>query len=800
MRKIAVVTACLLLTTIVLGSAPDVAQTAGTQPHGVLSFEIRDPSGKLIPGRLTFVRGEELKPSLFPNVTADEDELAVRRNVIYTLSGEASVTVPVGSYTVYASRGLEWSLDKAELTIEEGKSLSWTATLEHEVDTSGWVSGDFHLHTLTYSGHGDSQMKERIISIVGEGLEFAVATDHNHNTDYDPTITELGAGNQLRAVVGNEVSTGIGHFNAFPLDPARPIPEPRIGNANELFKIIRQEPNAFGITPVIQLNHPRWSDINYFGQTGLDPVTGVSQLETYSADFDTLEIFNENEGWGYFAAGAAPYATGSNNHSVLRDWFNLLNRGFLYAAVGNSDSHTVHEDFAAYPRNFMPSSTDDPAKIDPVEIAGRLRARQVFTTCGPFVEFSVGGTAMGGQVTATGGVVDIGIRVQAASWIDVDVVKIVVNGDVVDTIDVPQTSDTVRLDVTHSVRMTEDGWISLLVEGDKSLSPILPDQGRPILPFAVINPVWVDADGDGQIVSLWERARTFVARAGSLLQVRERLAVTGLSEHGMMLIEAAEQGRPFAEQFTRIELRHPDRTIRLSALRAAETLGSKSLIPDIERVLTSEASDPYQRILAVRALSACDEARAQAAFADLLIAMEAGDLGPYADEIATAMPGEFVKAWSVVGYFPADEQGTVLARDYGPENQIDGSFEGKGGAATSWKLKYTNDSGYLDLQAVPSAAGDSSNAIAYAQAWLHSDTVQDVKFAFGCDDGGVLSVNGVTLYQSKERKGASPTEFISTMTLRPGWNRVLAKVENGSGGFGLYFRPFADIRASARPE
>jgi hypothetical protein len=780
--------------------AQDVAPTAGEQMSGVLAFEIRDVSGALIPGRLTFVKGDDLKPRLFPNVTAAEDDLGVRHNVIYTLHGKASVTVPVGTYTVYASRGLEWSLDKTEITIEEGRTAAWTAKLEHEVDTTGWVSGDFHLHTLTYSGHGDSQMKERIVSIVGEGLEFAVATDHNHNTDYQPTIDEIGAGDKLAAVVGNEVSTGIGHFNAFPLDPTRPVPEPRIGDANELFKIIRSEPNEFGITPVIQLNHPRWSEINYFGQTGLDPITGAPTMDTYSADFDTLEVLNENEGWGYFAAGTTPYFTGSNNHSVLQDWFNLLNRGHVYAAVGNSDSHTVHEDFAAYPRNYMPSTTDDPARIDPVEMARRLRDRQVFTTFGPFVEFSVEGTSMGGQVTSADGAVQASIRVQAASWIDVDVVKIVVNGDIVDTIRVPESTDPVRLDVTHPVRMTRDGWIALLVEGDKSLSPILPDQGRPILPFAVINPVWVDADGDGRVISPWEQANAFIMNAPSLLEVRERLPLTGVSDRAMMVVASAEQGKPFAEQLIRIELHQKDRGVKLAALRAAEILAKPSLATDVERVLARDEADPFVRISAMRALKACDPNKAEAVFAELLGAMRAGELGPYAEEITDAMPGAFVQTWTVVGYFPAPEQGTVLTRDFGPENQVDGSFTGKEGGQVSWALKYADANGYLNLQSVPGSAGASSNAIAYAQTWLHSESVREVTFAFGCDDGGRISVNGVTLYESDERKGANPMEHIGTMTLRPGWNRVLVKVENGDGGFGLYFRPFADVRASARPE
>ena len=170
-------------------------------------------------------------PNLFPNAEAAPDDLAVRKNVIYSLSGAGAVTVPVGAYTVHASRGLEWSIASEELSFAPGELVTWRPVLRHEVDTTGWVSGDFHLHTLTYSGHGDSNLPERIISIVGEGVEFAVTTDHNHHTDYGPTVDQLDAGAHLTHVTGNEVSVPVGHFNAFPLEPDRaPPPSSALGS------------------------------------------------------------------------------------------------------------------------------------------------------------------------------------------------------------------------------------------------------------------------------------------------------------------------------------------------------------------------------------------------------------------------------------------------------------------------------------------------------------------------------------------------------------------------------------------
>ncbi|RMF80863.1 MAG: hypothetical protein D6744_07795, partial [Planctomycetota bacterium] len=332
-------TATLLLAGVLMLSPASLANddtdvanlVADDVAAGVLSFRVTDDAGATIPCRLTFIGEGGPGANLFTRTDARPTEFAVRNNVIYSVSGFGQVTVPVGTYTVYASRGMEWSIQSADIVIGKDQTAAFEAALRHEVDTTGWISGDFHLHTLTHSGHGDANMEERVISFVGEGLEFAVATDHNHNTDYGPTVHKIGIDHRVTTVTGNEVSTPIGHFNAFPLDPQRKIPPPDLRNARALFKLIRDETNQYGVTPVIQLNHPRWYGIDYFRRTGLDPVIGTSESPSYSSDFDSLEVFNDNPGWGYYnddIPGDPP--RGSNRHWVLGDWFNLLNRGYRY--------------------------------------------------------------------------------------------------------------------------------------------------------------------------------------------------------------------------------------------------------------------------------------------------------------------------------------------------------------------------------------------------------------------------------------------------------------------------------------
>src|SRR5436853_172433 len=72
-----------------------------------------------------------------------------------------------------------------------------------EVDTRGYVACDTHIHTLTYSGHGDSTALERVVTLAGEGIELPITTEHNVHTDYRPSMREAGVEGWFTPVIGN---------------------------------------------------------------------------------------------------------------------------------------------------------------------------------------------------------------------------------------------------------------------------------------------------------------------------------------------------------------------------------------------------------------------------------------------------------------------------------------------------------------------------------------------------------------------------------------------------------------------
>lgn len=779
-------------------STPAVEEPApladAEQPHGVLRYAITDHLGHPIPGRLTFVAEAGVIPDLFPNTRVRPHDLAVRRNVVYTLSGHGAITVPVGTYSVYATRGIEYELHAEQVEIHDGEEAIFTAALTSPVSTPGWISGDFHLHTLTYSGHGDSNLEERIISLIGEGVEFAVATDHNHNTDYGPTVEALAAGNEIKTITGNEVSVPIGHLNAFPLEPDRPVPDPDARDARELFRFIRGEPNRYGITPVIQLNHPRWGDIDILTKTGLDPITGGSVSPIYSPDFDTIEVFNANEGWGYYDADVAQdFSIGSGVHSALQDWFNLLNRGHRYVAVGNSDSHTVHHGFAGYPRNFVEVPIDQPSRVQPAMVAEALREGRCYTTFGPVLDFRVNGQPLGSLVSSDSGRVLVEVRLQTPTWILVNRVKIVVNGDVVATVEL---EPSVRADgrfywprIKQVVPLLHDSWIVVLVEGDESLDPIVCGGPRPVLPLAVTNPIRVDVDGDGKWTSTLDWARR---------ECDDRINLDRLmpGDAAFLLLAAAGTNGRTAPQLVLAGLASKERRVQLAAMRAAEILAFPAFAPSLE-ALWRRATDPFTALTALRALAVCDTDGAPQRLALLLDRFDRKQVQRYSSELARLLPVEMVREWQVIGYFPNPSSTTLFEGDGGPPvGDDDGAEpEGKDGPVR-WIDATVSESGFVDLSAIDPERRDAS--ISYARTYLLVDEAKEVLYTLGSDDGCRLWVGSEEVYRDQTRHGARPLQQVGKLRLAAGWNRVVIGVENGGGPTGLYFGVLdASVRASA---
>jgi hypothetical protein len=444
-----------------------------------LTYRVNDETGRALPARFV-VRG--VPPTVNPNL-GPWHLASGAANVACSENGAGSLQLPPGRYSVVVTHGPEYTISEQEVEVGVAQGATLRATLSHVVDTTGWVAADFHLHAEP-SGDSQVSLHDRVVSLLSEGIDLAVATDHNHITDYGPTVAEMAAGEQISTAPGIEITTrDWGHFNAYPYSPKNPVPPYAVAAPDKLFEFVRA--TAPGV--VVQVNHPRMGDIGYFndGKFELDPPHGKPG---FSLDFDTLEVWN-----GFDLAKLAVL------DSNMEEWMALLARGRRYTAVGNSDSHRIVYEWAGYPRTYVKVDDDRPGQVKIEAVAEALRAGRAIVTSGPFIDFHVNGQGPGALVRAADGTVSLDVEVRAPPWIGVERAEILLDGKLALLVNsnVPAGADaSTKLRFIGGLPVNRDCFVLVRVHGTTTLARVLP--GTSVVPVAFTNPVFVDVDGDGK--------------------------------------------------------------------------------------------------------------------------------------------------------------------------------------------------------------------------------------------------------------------------------------------------------------
>lgn len=374
--------------------------------------EVRE-KGLPIPCRLTIA---DERGALFPVHPLPDQPLAVRPGVIYTGDGHARFGLSEGTYTIYASRGFEYSVDRRTVEIVAGVDQIVQLDLRREVDTQGWIAADTHIHTRTFSGHGDARIDESMLSIAGEGIELAVATDHNHHTDFTEPARKMGVSRRFTSVIGNEVTTKTGHFNIFPVQSGSPLPDHSRTNWVALVDSMRQTSGV----KVIILNHPRniHNEFCPMDEELFNVQTGVHQFAK-AFSFDGIELVTSA-------------ALQNDLMRVFRDWFALLNRGHRLVGVGSSDTHDISRYILGQGRSYIRCGDTNPSAISVEEACHSFLDGRVLVSMGLWVNMRVDGRFEVGDVaTDLPDMFEVEIEVQGPSWVAADEVSLYLNGKLI---------------------------------------------------------------------------------------------------------------------------------------------------------------------------------------------------------------------------------------------------------------------------------------------------------------------------------------------------------------------------------
>ncbi len=500
---------------------PDDIEVGGFQImaaalHDVLSqarleIEVRDAdSHEFIPARITIV---DTHGALVPlAVNGDGTHLAARPGAVYTANGQAALDLPSGEYQIYATRGFEYGVDHRAVSLSQGESESIRLRIRREVDTAGWAGSDTHIHTVTFSGHGDCTLAERMVTLAGEGIELPVATDHNRAVDYEAAARQAGAAKYFTPVTGDEVTTARGHFNVFPLSSGGPLPDARLTNWPALAASIQSVPGV----EVVILNHPcdEHAGFRPFERPHFDPVTGESWLDQ-APICTAVELANSS-------------AQLSDFMRVFRDWFALLNHGQRIFGVGSSDCHDVNRYLVGQGRTYVACDDRDPSQLSVAQACRSFQEGRLLVSMGLLVEMKVNDQWSVGDLAKPGSEMRVSLTVRSPSWSHADRVRLFCNGELLREQTFPQATSSSRSG--GSVRQVawtfpapaHDVYLVALATGPAQSSPFWPIP-KPYQPTSIqwqahmigaTNPIWVDGDGDGQYTSPFGYARNLWEQAG----------------------------------------------------------------------------------------------------------------------------------------------------------------------------------------------------------------------------------------------------------------------------------------------
>ena len=421
------------------------------------------PTNKLAatPSRITIMDAYGALAALRP---APEQRLAHRPGVVYT-GGDLvrKNCCPANTRsTLPADLSIAWPKPRSPFA---PASPQGRLALIREVPTPGLVATDTHPHA-TRSGHGDSTEHERMYTIAGEGIEFAITP----TIITTPTIGLYRNHRHLHpftAVTGNEVTTKTGHFNAFPINTTSPVPDAKLTDWTQLMKSIRATPGV----RVVVLNHPR-NTHSGFSPVAPEHFNRITGRNLYGApySFDAMEVVTSAAMQSDFMA---PY----------RDWFAMLNWGHPITGVGSSDTHDVSRFILGQARTYVECPDTHPDKINITKACESFRNMRAYISMGLLVHMQVDGRYRSGDVaTGLNKEMKSHTRGLGPSWVRADRLELFTNGHRILTRDLPPTSKIEKANLTFTLpRPLHDAHLIAIATGPGITEPFW-ESPRPYVP------------------------------------------------------------------------------------------------------------------------------------------------------------------------------------------------------------------------------------------------------------------------------------------------------------------------------
>lgn len=234
--------------------------------------------------------------------------------------------------------------------------------------------------------------------------------------------------------------------------------------------------------------------------------TGPLSQGVTVGSFNALELLRAE---GFSASNPDSWFT--EFKAVRRDWFALLNQQTptnFTKGLGLSSALYSLDTPVGLARTYLKLGTAVPTETDLSGVQNALKSGAAVASTGPLLDVSINGTGPGGTVTGVSQ--NLSITLYAPAWVPVDEVRIIVNGQVVQTLDpstFSQGSDFRQRSTSVSLNLpaAKDAWIvveagvPLGQTGAYRASTPWSKIQKGMYPIAITNPIFVDVNGGGYL-------------------------------------------------------------------------------------------------------------------------------------------------------------------------------------------------------------------------------------------------------------------------------------------------------------
>ncbi|MGH9502004.1 MAG: CehA/McbA family metallohydrolase [Terriglobales bacterium] len=469
------------------------------KPVGRLSISVVDPAGHAVPARV-FVVGEDRR-AYAPDdawMIADDNFVRAERPFeahYFHTSGTAEMTLPAGRAEVEVMKGFEYQFERRTATVTAGQKSTLTIRLQPlalPVEAhSQWVNGDVHVH-MNYGGTYRNTPRHLVEQAGAENLQIVEDLVVNKeqripdiayfSTKLDPAST---AANLL--LHGQEFHTSYwGHLGLLHLTRNFILPGyagyPNTAPASLFPANANVADMAHAQNALVGYVHPY--------DSVPDPAKDASLTHELPVDLalgkvDYIEVLGFAE-----------------HKSTATVWYRLLNCGFRLPTAAGTDAMA---NFASLRGPVGLNRVYVKVPKGPLNIGtwlDSLKHGRTFGTNGPLLGFSLGGKQLGDDLSLPAGENKIKFTAWLRSFVPVDHLQVICNGDVVRDLKLNGARQTA--DVEDTIPIARSGWCLLRAWSEHAEHPVLD-----MYPYATTSPIYVTVAGSHP--KLVEDAAYFIA-------------------------------------------------------------------------------------------------------------------------------------------------------------------------------------------------------------------------------------------------------------------------------------------------